>query len=646
MSTSILSIGQSALAAAQAGLDTTGHNIANAFTPGYSRQLIIQASAGGQDTGLGFLGKGTSVVDVRRVFSDFLNTQVLTAQTSKSGIDSYYAQLKGIDNMLADTSAGLSPAIQDFFRGVQTLSSDPNSAAARQSLLSSAETLAARFQSLSGQLEDLRQGVNQQITSTVGTINGYATQIANLNDAIAVAQAGASGKAPNDLLDQRDQVINDLSKEVKVSVVKQGDVYNVFIGNGQPLVVNTTTYGLTAVTSPTDPTRTEVGYTNNGVTTVLSENSLMGGGTLSGVLDFRANSLDLAQNSLGRVAIGLADTFNAQHKLGQTQTGAMGGAFFSVGSPVVVSSSNNTGAAVATATISNAGALTTSDYRLQYDGVNYNVTRLSDGAVTTFAAFPQTIDGVDFDLTAGAVAGDTFMIRPTVAGAAGFNVAITDKSEIAAAAPIRTAVATTNFGIAQISAGSVDATYTAATVTPPVTMTYNAATNELTGFPALMPVTVTTNGVATVFAAGAPVTYTSGSTISFGGASFTITGAPGDGDTFTIGPNTNGLGDNRNALLLGALQSANTLANGTTSYQGAYAQLVNLVGNKTNELKITGSAADKLLTQAVASQQSESGVNLDEEATNLLRYQQAYQAAGKVMQTASTLFDVLLSLGH
>jgi len=154
------------------------------------------------------------------------------------------------------------------------------------------------------------------------------------------------------------------------------------------------------------------------------------------------------------------------------------------------------------------------------------------------------------------------------------------------------------------------------------------------------------NAVLSPFAAGAPVTYTSGSTITFGGASFTITGVPGNGDTFTVGPNSNGLGDNRNALLLGALQTANTLANGTTSYQGAYAQLVNLVGNKANELQITGSAADKLLTQATASQQAESGVNLDEEATNLLRYQQAYQAAGKVMQTASQLFDVLLTLGQ
>jgi flagellar hook-associated protein 1 FlgK len=252
--------------------------------------------------------------------------------------------------------------------------------------------------------------------------------------------------------------------------------------------------------------------------------------------------------------------------------------------------------------------------------------------------------GFSFNVAGAPAAGDSFLIKPTVAGAAGFSVAITDPSKIAAAAPIRTAVGASNTGAGQISAGSVDSTYTAATVTPAVSLTYNSATNQLSGFPTTLPVTVTSNGVSTVFAAGTPVTYTDGATISFGGLSFTLNGALANNDTFTVGQNTNGAGDNRNALLLSALQSANTLINGTSNYQSAYGQMVNAIGNKTRELEVTSGAADQLVTNATQAQQSVSGVNLDEEATNLLKYQQAYQAAGKVMQTADKMFDVLLSI--
>lgn len=654
MASNILGLGQSALAAAQAGLTTTGHNIANANTPGYNRQQVIQATAGGQDLGYGFVGKGTQVADVRRVFDQFLNTQVLSAQTSSNQLSTYYTQISRVNNLLADSSSGLSPALQDFFAGVQDLASNPSSTASRQSALSSAQTLAGRFQSLDGQFNEMRQGVNSAITSSIGTINSYAQQIAKLNDAIATAQSGSDGHPANDLLDQRDQLVSELSKQVKVSVVKQDASYSVFIGNGQPMVVGNQAFTLTPMASATDLGRVEVGYVANGKTVMLPESGLTGG-ALGGLLDYRKTTLDTAQNSLGRVATGLAMTFNAQHKLGQDLNGAPGGAFFNVAAPLVSASTANTGTATATASISDANALTTSDYRLQVVTAPlagppavagaYRLTRLSDG--TTFGAgMPQTVDGVNFNIAAGAqVAGDEYLIKPTVNGASGISVAITDVAKIAAAAPIRTAAPTANLGAGQISAGSVDATYTPATVTPPVTLTYNSAATQLTGFPAAMPVTVTVGNVSTVYAAGAPVPYTPGATITFGGLSFRLSGAPAGGDTFTLGPNTSGVGDNRNALLLAALQTTNTLAGGTATYQSAYGQLVNTVGNKAHELEVTSSSEDKLLAQAVQAQQAESGVNLDEEATNLLRYQQAYQAAGKVMQTTSALFDILLNLG-
>lgn len=543
MATSILSIGQSALAAAQAGINTTGHNIANSATPGYNRQVIVQGAAQAQNFGFGFLGQGVEVSTVKRVYNEFLGNQVQSAQTTKSGLDSYYTQISQINNMLADPTTGLSPALQEFFTGLQNVASNPTLIPARQSALSSAESLASRFQSMAGRLDEIRQSLNGQIQSSVADINAYGAQIAQLNDAIGKVER-ASGQPPNDLLDQRDQLLMDLNKQIKVTVVTQGSDYNVFIGNGQPLVVGVSTYTLTNVASPTDPGKIEVAYrASNGNLVSLAESALSGG-ELGGLLEFRSQSLEPAQNALGRVAIGLAGTFNTQHQAGFDLGGVAGGNFFSVAAPVVGANGNNTGTAALTASISNPNQLTTSDYRLQYDGTNYTVTRLSDNTPTTFAAFPQTIDGVTLNLTAGAAAGDSFLIRPTVAGASGFGVTVTDPAKIAAAAQ------------------------------------------------------------------------------------------------------TGAVGDNRNALLLGALQTANTLGNGTVSYQGAYSQFVSLVGNKTHELEVTRSAAGSLLTEATNALQNESGVNLDEEAANLMRYQQAYQAAGKVMQIASQLFDVLLSIGR
>ena len=631
MASNILSIGQSALAAAQAGISTTGNNIANAATPGYSRQVVVQSAALPQNYGYGFLGQGTQIDTVKRIYNEFQATQIRATQSAKSGLDSYYAQIQQVDNMLADPSAGLSPALQGFFKGVQDLAANPASVPSRQAALSAGQSLAARFQGLNDQLDQMNQGVNSQIASSVNVINTYAQKIAQLNDSITQAQGAANGQPANGLLDQRDQLMLDLSKEIKATVVKQDDgKYNVFIGNGQPLVIGNQTFALKTTVAPTDPTRTEVAYATNGNTVIMGENSLTGG-RLGGLLDFRSQTLDSAQNALGRVAIGLASTFNAQHRLGQDLNGNLGGDFFTVASPRVSASTTNIGTGALTASISNASALTASDYRLNFDGSNYQLTRMTDGAVTTFAAFPQTIDGVSLSLTGAPAAGDSFLIRPTVDGAKGLNVAISDTSLIAAAAPIRSAAISTNTGTGSISAGSVNAPPPPnANLQQPVTITFTSAT------------TFDVSGTGTGNPTG--VIYTPGANITYNGWSVQIAGAPASGDKFTISSNTGGAGDSRNALLLGALQTSNTLAGGTTTYQGAYSQLVSSVGNKTNELNVSSTATGNLLTSTVQAQQSESGVNLDEEATNLLRYQQAYQAAGKVMQIASKMFDVLLTL--
>jgi flagellar hook-associated protein 1 FlgK len=638
---SILSIGQTALAAAQAGLATTGHNVANASTAGYNRQQVVQGAMPGQNNGFGYIGRGTQIETVKRVFDEFLNNQVVAAQSNKSRLDAYYSQVKRLDSLVADPQTGVTPALQHFFKGVQNITADPNGAASREALLSSATGLVSSFHTLDNYFSEMSGGVNSELTTSLTTINAYAKQIGKLNDAIEKAMGTLDSKPANDLLDQRDQLINDLSKEIKVSVVKQGNSYNVFVGNGQPLVMGLQTFDLVSVAHPTDPQRMQVGYSINGTAQILPE-STMTGGRVGGLLEFRSQSLDGTQNALGRMAIGLATTFNAQHRLGITQSGAMGGDFFNID----LSTSAHLNGVDATATITDVSQLTTSDYRLQYDGANYNITRLSDGKISTFDTLPQTVDGVEFTVSGTPEAGGYFLLRPMADAVSSFKVVIANQGDIAVAAPIVTGAPLANSGTAAINPGSVNSSFTMATVTPTVTLAYDATDSEFTGFPDV-PVTVTTlAGVSTTYAAGTPVPYTSGATISFGGVEVAISGVPAEGDTFTIGENVNHNGDSRNAILLGSLQEKSIFNNGTATYQGAYAQMVSNIGNLTREVQVTGAAAGKLYTQTVEAQQSMSGVNLDEEAANLMRYQQAYQAAGKIMQTASLLFDTLLEIGR
>ncbi|MGI4936157.1 MAG: flagellar hook-associated protein FlgK, partial [Janthinobacterium lividum] len=607
MASSILNIGQSALTAAQVQIATTSHNIANLSTEGYTRQIATQSAVAGQDMGYGFVGKGTQVTSVTRVYSEFLGTQVTTSLTDKSQLDSYYNQIKTIDSLLGDSTTGVSSALTSFFSTVQNLSADPTAAATRQSLLSSANALAASFQTTNDQLSDLRQGVNDEVTTSIQAINAYSKQIATINDAIE--KQTSLGNTPNDLLDQRDLLVTKISEQVKVSVVKQGNSYNVFAGNGQPLVVGAKTYDLVPVPDPADGTRIGVGYNYNGVVSSIPDSSVVGG-TLGGLLEFRTSTLDVAQNKLGQLATAIGTQFNAQNALGMTETGAMGTALFEVGSPLSTPNSNNTGTGAVTTTITDATQLTGSDYRLQYDGSAYNLTRVEDGKVTPITTFPQVVDGLTIDLTGTPATSDTFLIKPTYTGADSFKVLVTNKSDIAAAAPIITTAPTTNAGSATISAGTVSTGFALTSVTPAVTLAYNSTTNTLSGFPATAAVTVTKNGVSTPFAAGAAVTYQSGATISFSNISITLTGTPANGDTFKIASNTANSGDGRNALILAGLQTAKTMDSGTNSFSSSYAALVSSIGNKTRELETTSAAADVVYKAAVTAQQSESGVNL------------------------------------
>jgi flagellar hook-associated protein 1 FlgK len=640
MGSSVFNIGVSGLAAAQAGLLTTGHNISNASTPGFNRQQIVQSTNTPQFTGAGYFGQGTNVTTVKRIYNQFLATQTLTAQTRLAELNAYADQIRQIDGLLADSSAGLSTALNEFFRGVHEVAANPSSIPARQSMLSMAQALVGRFQNVDGRLNEIRDGVDTQLASTVADINAYSTQIAALNQRIILAQAAGPGQPANDLLDQRDQLISQLNQQVRVTTLTESDgSLSVFVGNGQAVVIGAQSYGLTTMQSGEDASRMTVGITLPAGGSAALPEAMLSGGTLGGLLAFRSESLDTAQNALGRIAIGLAETFNAQHRLGQDLTGAIGGSFFTAPSPQVIYPNNplNGGTASIGVAVASANSLTTSDYRLTADGGgNYTLTRLSDNA-TIFAAsaLPQTVEGLTISLASGAAnAGDTFLIQPTRSAVNDIGVALTDARSIAAAAPIRTAASNSNTGTGSVSAGSVNGPPPVnANLTQTVTITFDNP-----------PTTFDVAGTGT----GNPtnVAFTAGGSISYNGWTIQIGGTPAAGDVFTISANSGGVSDNRNALLLAGLQTGKTLAGGTASYQSAYAQIVSDVGNKTREIQVTATAQESVLKQAEDAQQSLSGVNLDEEAANLLRYQQAYQASGKMIEIASRLFDTLLSLGR
>lgn len=656
MSTGLISIGVSGMQAAQLGLLAAEHNVTNASTPGYNRQRTVQATNIPVLTGAGFVGQGTHVTTIERMYSSVLSTQVVRSQTTVSELDSFYSQIKQIDNMLADTNSGVSPALQDFFKGVQQVAADPASPPARQAMVSSAQALASRFNALDSRISEMYEGVNSQIGSSVSAINSYSRQIANLNERIVVAESSI-GQPANDLLDQREQLVSELNKLVGVKTLKQNDGnYTVYMGTGQQLVVGTVVTSVAAVASAADPSRMVIGLESAGATQELPE-SLINGGSLSGLLRFRSETLDKTSNQLGRVAQSLAQTFNAQHALGQDRNGSIQGSanfhadFFVINpsDPKVIGNSTNSAGVTLSAAFDAVGLngtnfasnVTASDYRVEIIGGQYTLTRLSDNkvwpnatdptALVPGAAFSPETNGVaseGINITiglGGMVAGDSFLIQPTreISRNISVNVAIAgDPNLIAAAAPVLAQVGATNTGKAAITPGVVSPGYSTAGL--PVVFTYDG---------------VNING-----SDASSVVYGSGNTISSNGMSFSISGVPVAGDTFTLSTNAAGVADSRNAVLLGKLQTQNTVSGGTASYQASYAQMVSDVGNKTREIQVTQSAQQSLLEQATAAREGLSGVNLDEEAANILRYQQAYAASAKILEIGSRLFDTLLAL--
>lgn len=622
----LLNTSISGLLAFQRALDTTSHNITNANTVGYSRQLPEFMTRQPQYLGGNWVGSGTDVSTITRAYDNFLSGQARSASSAYNQSDTYATLAGRVSNLFGNSTTGLTASMQNFINSLQSVADAPTSIAARQTMLSQGQTLVDRFKSYDNNLRAFDSQVNAAIANQADAISSLATGIAELNKQISNGYA-RTGQAPNDLLDQRDRMIDELATHVNVNVVKADDnSVNVFIGNGQPLVVGGDPATVVATSDPYDPTRKRLAVQSS-VGTIDITNSLSGG-TLGGVLSFRSQILDPARNSIGRIGIALTEAMNQQHNAGMDLNGDLGGDFFAIGGVEVRANANNGGTAGATVTRTGAGALTNSDYLLVSTASGWSLQRTDTGATvpmtgTGAAGDPFLADGLSIVVSGTPNVGDRLLIRPTSGAVSAMRVIVTDPSDIAAAAPIVASATAGNQGNATISSGEV-LNPTNPQLRTAATITFSSATQY------------TVSGDPTVY------TYTPGANIDANGWRVQISGTPAAGDSFTVRDNSNGLGDNRNALLLAGVMAQPVLNNGTTSLTAGIGQFVSDIGVKTNQAQVTRDAQKVVATEAQDAMQSVSGVNLDEEAANLVRYQQAYMAISQMIRVADTLFQSVL----
>lgn len=659
MSNTLMNLGLSGLNAALWGITTTGENISNAATTGYSVERPVFTESSGQYTASGYLPTGVSTTTVQRQYSQYLSDSLNAAQSQNSALTSYYSMVTQLNNNVGSPTAGIASAITTYFTGLQDVSNSAADASTRQTAISDAQTLADQITAAGAQYDSLRDSVNTQLTSTVTQINSYTSQIAALNQQIT--SASAQGQAPNQLLDQRDLAVSNLSQLVGVQVVQNSSGYSVFLSGGQSLVVGTSSYSLTTVASSSDPS--ELSIASQGLATTAGTSgtstgssastsstlqtlpdSAITGGTLGGLLQFRDQTLDPAQAQLGAIAVSFAAQVNAQNALGIDQSGNVGGNLFTVPQPTTLASATNTSDATLTATFTDATNPPSSDYTLSYDGTKYTLTNRASGSVVgTSNSMPASIGGLDFSLSGDAMnAGDSFTVLPTRGALDTFSLASTNGSAIAAATPVLASASSSNAGTGAITQGTVSSGYQLPSGS--TTLTYDSSTKSLSGFPEGTTVTIAGTPATSIDITSADTTVpydsSTGAALTIAsttqpapsgvmnGVSVTISGAPSDGDTFTIAANTSGTNDGRNALAMSNLVSATSYASGTSAtgstLTSAYAAYVNTIGNTASQLKTSSTAQSALVTQITSSQQSVSGVNTNEEAANLMQYQQLY----------------------
>ncbi|SCW97897.1 MULTISPECIES: flagellar hook-associated protein FlgK [unclassified Pseudomonas] len=685
---SLLNIGMSGLSASQTALVTTGNNIANVDTAGYSRQQTVQTTKASNQYGNVFIGSGTTLADVRRVYNSYLEAQLKTTTSLNSDAAAYQGQITPLDSLLSDSGTGLNGALTKFFASVQNVNAKPGDDASRQLLLSDAQALSNRFNSVASQLTAQNENINGNLSNMVDQINNLATTVAQLNKKIA--EVSNAGGAPNDLLDARSETIRQLSTFTGTQVVENGSSLDIYLGSGQPLVMGNITNKLEAVPDKNDPGR--IGIQLNSGSSVMDLTQVLTGGEIGGLMRYRSTVLDPAMNELGRVALVVADQMNSIQASGIDKNGAFGSNLFSsinsaaqMSQRSVASLGNSAGSGNFNVSIEDTGKLTTNDYKITFtSATNYTVQRLPDntslGAFSTTTTPAPVVDGFSLTFANGpAAAGDSFKITPTRNAAGSIKTEMTDSKRLAIAAPLGAAITPGGSGTLTIPASGQPTMTTKLDI-------YDEATTTIiqNGIKSSMPVKVvfgatSADGTSQAYqlldakggtissgtikpgqsntlslsvplkdASGTPIMDSSippvQRTVTF---DMSIAGSPSDGAGIDVSLSQPGSLDNRNGTVLAGLQTAKTVdtnsASKGISLNDAYGKLVEGVGSKAAQGKLDSAATGAILDNAKTARDSLSGVDLDEETGNLVKYQQYYTASSQIIKAAQEIFSTLIN---
>ncbi len=652
----LMSLGMRAMTANYAALQATGHNISNVNTEGYSRQSVVLGTNGGQFTGAGFFGKGVNVDTVKREHSEFLTREAATTRAIAAADETRSTQLQQLEKVFPLGEDGLGYAATQMFNAFVDVANKPADTSSRQVVLARAGEFASRLKIAGEQLDTLQQGVTEELKASLSQVNMLAGRVAELNQKIAAVKG--SGQSPNDLLDQRDQTINEMSRYLQVTTIEAGDgSMSVFIGGGQKLVLGNQTTSLVAVADVFDPSRLQLGVNDAGTLREMPQ-ELVTGGSLAGLLRFQNQDLVAARNQLGQIAAAVAGSVNRQQALGLdgSQPPATGAPLLTVGGPQVLPARTNTGTSTVSLTVANPMELQASDYELFSDPAlpagSYRLTRLSDGTVQTVTS-GMVVDGMQITVGAPApAANDRFLLQPVAAAARNAALALENTRGIAAASPVAATFDVDNIGtaaVASLSATAVNAA--AAPLTATITFTndsgaYNWELRDASN-------ALVRSGTGT-WTAGSPIrsdAWTPATPAQRYDWALDLSGVPRSGDVLTVGNTPFPASDNGNARAMMALRDAGivgqrTLASGTvvpgSNVTDAYANVLAEVGVRVQSAELASKQSAAIADQAKANVQAKTGVNLDEEAARLIQFQQSYQAAAKMLQVAQSLFDTLL----
>jgi flagellar hook-associated protein 1 FlgK len=682
---SLLNIGMSGLSASHNALATTGNNIANADTAGYSRQQTVQGTKGSIQYGNVYIGTGTTLADVRRVYNSYLDAQLQTTTSLNSDSAAYLGQVTPLDTLLSDSGTGLNGALTKFFASVQNVNAKPGDDASRQLLLSDAQALSNRFNSVSSQLNTQNANINGNLSNMADQVNKLATTLAQLNQKIS--EISSSGGTPNELLDARNETMLQLSTFTGAQYVERDGNVDVYLGSGQPLVIGNTVSKLEAVPGKDDPGRLSL-QLNRGSSTI-DITSIMTGGEIGGLLRYRSEVLDPAMNELGRVALVVADQMNSIQAQGIDKNGDFGSNLLSginsaaqMSQRSIASTGNSVGSGNFDVSIEDTGKLTINDYKVTFTtATDYTVQRLPDntpmGSFSTTTTPAPVIGGFSMTFNGGAAQGDTFKLTPTRNASANIKTEMTDSKRLAIAAPLGAAIAAGGSGTLTIPAsGQPTLTtkfdlYDAATTTAMQNgMKYSTPVKVVFGDPSADGTTqsyqlldakggVLSSGtiqpgqnntmnlsIPLKDSTGAPIPPAPATqyTVDF---NMSVAGSPGKGTAINVSLSQPGSLDNRNGTVLAGLQTAQTVDTGSASkgisLNDAYGKLVEGVGSKAAQGKLDSAATTAILANAKGARDSLSGVDLDEETGNLVKYQQYYTASSQIIKAAQEIFSTLIN---